>query len=158
MVSQSITNYDKNLECVVSGVNECKKPMKLEGIGILGAINLYNLLGNGEQLTFKTGREASACIGLTPIQHSSGGQVKIGSIGRFVRNTAVRSYLIVGAMSAINQIMIRPAKTKKELWIKQLVDRKGKRCAAVALANKNVRTVFAMLTQDTNYTLQPLTA
>lgn len=158
VVCKSITIYDKSLEKVATSIEDCKKLLQLEGVGMLSAVSLYNLLGNGEQLEFKTGRDASACIGLTPIQHSSGGKVKIGSIGKFVRNTLVRSYLVVGAMSAINQMMRRPARTKKEQWVKQLVSRRGKRCAAVALANKNVRTAFALLTQDTNYRAEILVA
>ena len=66
----------------------------------------------------------------------------------------MRSHLVVGSMSAINQIIKRTAKTKKEAWIQALVERRGKRCAAVALANKNVRTAFAMLTQGTEYTAE----
>ena len=48
--------------------------------------------------------------------------------------------------------MIKPSpRTQKERWIQQLVERRGKRCAAVALTNKNVRTAFVMITQGTEY-------
>ena len=45
-------------------------------------INLYLALGCWEIGVFSKGKDASACIGLTPIQHSSGGLVKLGSIGK----------------------------------------------------------------------------
>jgi len=35
--------------------------------------------------------------------------------------------------------------------LRNLAERRGKKCAAVALANKTVRTAFAMLTQGTEY-------
>jgi transposase len=50
-------------------------------------------------------------------------------------------------MSAINQIVQREAKTKKQRWIQELVARRGRSCDAVALANKNVCTAYVMLTQ-----------
>ena len=84
--------------------------------------------------------------------------MKLGSIGKHVRNSMLRSNLVVGAMSAINRIVTREAVTKKEAWIQALVARKGKRCAAVALANKTVRTAFALLSQGTEYKAELITA
>uniref|UniRef100_UPI0011B0568C transposase n=1 Tax=Vibrio hyugaensis TaxID=1534743 RepID=UPI0011B0568C len=54
----------------------CKKLEALEGVGPVNALGLYLSLGaNGGN--FKNGREASACIGLTPKQHSTGGRVTL---------------------------------------------------------------------------------
>jgi len=44
----------------------------------------------------------------------------------------------------------------RRLWT--IVDCSGKRKAAVALANKNVRTAWAMLTQNTEYQRYPIAA
>ncbi|WP_414931721.1 IS110 family transposase [Vibrio europaeus] len=155
---KNITLYESYIEQAAHQSKPCKKLMALEGVGPLNAINLYISLGCGEMGVFKKGRDAAACIGLTPIQHSSGGKTKIGSVGKYVKNKEVRSYLVSGAMAAINQAVKRTAKTKKELWIQQLVERRGKRCAAVALANKTVRTAFSMLTHNTEYKAELLTA
>ncbi|MBY8101032.1 transposase, partial [Vibrio fluvialis] len=137
---------------------DCKKLLKIEGIGILNAINLYIALGCADIGSFTKGKDAAACIGLTPIQHSSGGKSKVGSIGRRTKNTILRSQLITGAMSIVNHLGTRAAKTKKELWLKALIERRGKKCAAVALANKNVRTAFALLTQGSEYKADPVSA
>ncbi len=117
----------------------------------MNAINLYIALGCAELGAFKKGKDASACIGLTPLQYSSGGKTNLGSIGRYVKNSTLRSQLITGAMSAVSQVVKREAKTKKNAWIQGLVERRGKKCAAVALANKTARTAYAMLTQCTEY-------
>ena len=150
-IIKSINNYDDCLEKAMASHSECKKLLKLEGVGTLNAINLYVALGCAELGVFEKGKDASACIGLTPIQYSSGGEAKLGSIGKYVKNSALRSQLITGAMSAVNHATKRTAKTKKDQWIQAMVARRGKKCTAVALANKTVRTAYAMLTQNTEY-------
>jgi transposase len=154
----SIAAYDKCLEKSAQEHKDCQRLFKLEGVGVINAVNLYIALGCAELGVFKKGKDASACIGLTPIQYSSGGVTKMGSIGKCVKNSSLRSQLITGAMAAVNQITKRSAKTKKEAWVQSLVERKGKKCAAVALANKTVRTAYAMLTQGTEYKAEMLAA
>jgi transposase len=155
---KAVHRYDDCLDKSVIAHADCKKLLKLEGVGTLNAINLYIALGCAELGVFTKGKDASACIGLTPIQHSSGGVVKLGSIGKHCKNSILRSQLVCGAMAAVSQAVKREAKTKKDVWIKGLVERRGKKCAAVALANKTVRTAFAMLTQGTEYKAELLVA
>ena len=137
---------------------EAQKSLKIEGVGTLNAINLYIALGCADISVVSTGKDASACIGLTSIQYSSGGKVKLGSIGKHVKNSILRSQLITGALSAVSQMVKREAKTTKGCWVQALVERRGKKCAAVALANKTVRTAYAMLTQDTEYRAELISA
>ncbi len=153
---KNIANMDNLLNEVIQLHPECKKLLALEGVSTINAINLYIAIGCGEAGVFQSGRDAAACIGLTPIQHSSGGKVKLGSIGRYVKNVSLRSYLVNGAMSVVYHVGKREPKTKKEKWLKDLLERRSKKCAAVALANKTVRTAFAMLTQGTEYKAEPL--
>ncbi|WP_415843720.1 transposase, partial [Vreelandella rituensis] len=54
--------------------------MAIEGIGIISATQLYSALGDGR--AFQNGRQASAYIGLTPKQYSSGGSATMRGIGR----------------------------------------------------------------------------
>jgi transposase len=154
----NIAHYDKLLAQTLEAHPDCKKLLALEGVSTINAVNLYIAIGCEDLGIFKTGRDASACIGLTPIQHSTGGKAQLGTIGKKVKNGALRSTLITGAMAMVRQLANREAKTQKELWLKQLIDRRGKKCAAVALANKTVRTAFALLTQRTEYQSQPLVA
>jgi len=155
---ESIRVYDECLESSIKEHKDCRRLLRLEGVGTVNAVNLYIALGCAELGTFSKGKDASACIGLTPQQYSSGGKTKLGSIGKHVKNSLLRSQLITGATSVVSQVIKRKAVTKKEAWIQALVERKGKKCAAVALANKTVRTAFAMLTQGTEYKAELLPA
>jgi len=78
---------------LVSVVRQNQKTGKndAEGVGTMNAINLYIAPGCWDIGVFTKGKDASACIGLTPIQHSSGGLVKLGSIGKHCKNSILRS-------------------------------------------------------------------
>ncbi|WP_133149682.1 transposase, partial [Enterovibrio norvegicus] len=85
----------KQLELSVNTDPVCQQLMKLEGVGPLGALGLALRLGKGENFT--NGREASANIGLTPKQHSSGGKERIGHISKRNADKRLRSILFQGA-------------------------------------------------------------
>jgi len=125
----------------------CKNLTEMEGVGPISAILLFATLGTGE--AFKNGREFSAYIGLTPKQHSSGGKASLMGISKYVANKRLRSVLIQGARAYVHRM--KSVTTKKDVWLVKLIERAGYGKAAVALANKNVRTAWALLTQGTEY-------
>jgi transposase len=129
--------------------SDCQRLMKLEGVGPITAIKLKIQLGNGEH--FKNSRQVSACIGLTPRQQSSGGKVKLGSVGKNSCDKPLRSCIFLGARSVVSKLKNRPAKTEKERWLKALIERRGVNCASMALANKTARTAYALLKNNTDY-------
>lgn len=155
----SVDAYEQRIANTVNAHEDCKKLLKLEGVGHVNAVNLYIKLAGNESEEFTTGRQAAANMRVTPIQHSSGGKTKLGSIGRGTRkDNQLRSQLITGAMSVVQQVAKRSPKTTKETWLKGLIERRGKKCAAVALANKTIRTAFAILRDKTEYKATPMAA
>ena len=148
-IEQSRREADIILKQRVKVLEPCQYLLALEGVAEKNAIGLYVAIGGGDQ--YKNGREASACIGVTPKQHSSGGEVHMMGIGKFKGNQRLRSSLILGSRSFVNKLSKREARTPKEHWLKELIERRGPGRAAVALANKTVRTAWAMLHYNTPY-------
>lgn len=147
VIREDIAFITEQIDTLVKVHPACHGLMALEGVGPISAILLYATLGTGE--AFKNGREFSAYIGLTPKQYSSGGKTNLVGISRYVANKRLRAVLIQGARAYIHRI--KEPKTAKDKWLLALIQRAGYGRAAVALANKNVRTAWALLTQGTPY-------
>jgi transposase len=138
---------DKQIAEVVKENVACRRLTQLEGVGPISSILLFATLGTGE--AFKNGREFSAYLGLTPKQYSSGGKTNMIGISRRIANKRLRAVLIQGARAYVHRI--KEPKTVKDQWLWALIQRAGYGRAAVALANKNVRTAWALLTKGTEY-------
>jgi transposase len=112
----------------------------IPGIGPLAASALVASIADPH--SFDNGRQVSAWLGLVPRQHSSGG--KPTPLGMSKCGAAyLRTLLIHGARSAILAAKLRVDNTNG--WLTNLLNRRHPNIAAVALANKNVRTVWAIL-------------
>lgn len=148
---QEITKQYKEvtlqLKTIVKQSEPCKRLMKLEGVGDIGAAGLLSSLGNGTD--FKNGRAASVYLGATPKQQSSGGKVVMVGISKS-GEYGLRSVLYLGALSVITNLP-EQAKTQKQQWLISLVKRVGTKRACIALVNKTIRTAWAMLSHGTEY-------
>lgn len=96
---------------------------------------------------FRTGRDLAAWIGLVPKQNSSGGKDRLGSITR-AGNRYLRQMLVVGAMAVIRYAQRHGTRRP---WLIQLLARRPAKVAAVALANKNARMVWALMNTGERY-------
>jgi transposase len=128
---------------------------RIPGVGVLSATALVASMG--EASSYTNGRQVSAWAGIVPKQHSSGGKQRLLGISK--RGDAyLRTLLIHGARSVISALKRRlktgldPALfSRTERWLLALVNRRNANVAAVALANKNVRTAWAMLAHGKPY-------
>ena len=98
--------------------------------------------------TFDSGRNFAAWLGLVPRQRSTGGKTKLGSVSK-MGQTDIRRLLIVGAMSVIRWVVRKGGSANR--WLATLVIRKPKMVAAVALANKMARMIWALTTKEQDY-------
>jgi len=149
-----LKDIEKEKAQQVKTIEPCQRLSALEGVGPVGSAMLYSCLGKGEM--FKNGRDASVYIGVTPKQHSSGGKTIIVGIDKKGGNKELRAVLFQGALSVISRLPKEP-KTEKQRWLIQLVQRVGVKRACIALANKTVRTAWALLSSGEEYRPQPLT-
>ncbi|MGF6638477.1 transposase [Paraburkholderia sp. MM5496-R1] len=97
---------------------------------------------------FDNARQLAAWIGLVPRQNSSGGKNVLLGISKR-GDTYLRTLLIHGARSVI--CAFRRKKDKVDGWLGALLARRNPNVAAVALANKNARIVWAMLARDREF-------
>ena len=131
--------------------NEASRRLaEIAGIGPITASAIVATVGNARE--FKNGRQLAAWMGLVPRQNSSGGKQNLLGISKR-GDTYLRTLLIHGARAVIR---FAENKAEPESWLRKLMVRRNKNVAAVALANKNARIVWALLANDrifrSNYT------
>ena len=125
---------------------------KVPGIGPLTATAMVASVGDAKN--FDNGRQFAAWLGVVPRQHSSGGKPTL--LGMSKRGDAyLRTMLIHGARSVIYRATQR---ADAESWLVKLTTRRNKNIAAVALANKNARTIWALLAHDREFKADYATA
>jgi transposase len=124
-----------------------RKVAQVPGIGPITASALVASIGDARN--FDSGRQVAAWLGLVPRQHSSGGKANL--LGMSKRGDSyLRTLLIHGARSVIYRAGQKPESSACS-WINAVVNRRNKNVAAVALANKNARIVWALLAHDRHY-------
>lgn len=122
---------------------------RLEAIPGVGALTASALVASvGDAKTFRNGRQLAAWLGLVPRQDSSGGKERLLGISKR-GDTYLRTLLIHGARAVLFHRMRQPQ--HHDGWLMRLRARRNANVAAVALANKNARTVWALLAHQREY-------
>ena len=141
-----IKAYNARIEEIFKSNESCQKISKIEGIGPIVATAIVATIGDPN--VFKNGRHFSAFLGLVPGQSSSGGKQRLLSISKR-GDTYIRTLLIHGGRSVVRYIGSKEDRRSK--WIRDLKERRGANRAAVAVANKNARIIWALLAKDEKY-------
>src|SRR3954447_16712600 len=124
-----------------------RRLMKVPTIGPIGALTLSLTVDPSQ---FQDGRHFASWLGLTPKDRSTGGKQRLGGISR-AGNERLRQLLVLGATAVIR--FARPGRPGVSAWLLALLERKPRKLAAVALANKMARIIWAMLTRGEDYRL-----
>ena len=145
VVKVQILENDRLVRASARQTEVGRRLMEIPGVGPLLASAFVASIADPKM--FKSGRDVAAWIGLVPRQNSSGGKERLGSISR-AGNRYLRQMLVVGAMAVIRHAE-RHGTTRP--WLIQLLARRAKKIAAVALANKTARMVWALMTSGERY-------
>jgi transposase len=116
----------------------------IPGIGPVNAVSFS--LKVPDATVFRSGRHFAAWLGITPREHSTAGRQRLGKISR-EGDEGLRRLLVLGATAVIRQA--KPGHASP--WLLQLLARKPKKLAAIALANKMARIIRAMLVSGEIY-------
>jgi transposase len=143
---RQIEESNKLIVRIAGELEPCRRLVAIPGIGPITATATIAAIGNGA--AFKKGRGFAAWLGVVPGEHSTGGKQKL--IGTSRRgNKYLRKLFVQGAHAVLLQ------RTKQSVglstWLTNLVTRKRKQVATVALANKMARMVWAVLFKGEAY-------
>lgn len=141
-----IAAWDRRIRELYRGSELCQRLGKIEGVGPLSATALMAAVG--DRRCFKNGRQFAAWLGLVPKQRSSGGRERLFGISKR-GDRYLRTLLIHGARAVLCR-----AGTKQDprsRWLGKLRERRHPNVAAVALANKNARIAWALLSGNEPY-------
>lgn len=145
VVKEQILENDRRIRESARQTEVGRRLMEIPGVGPLLASAFVASVA--DPTIFRTGRDLAAWIGLVPRQNSSGGKERLGGISR-AGNRYLRQMLVVGAMAVIRHAERHGT---KRAWLLQLLSRRATKVAAVALANKTARMVWALMTSGERY-------
>jgi transposase len=145
LVSAQILEADRRIMASARATEVGRRLMGLPGVGPLLASALVATIPNPH--AFRSGRNLAAWIGLVPKQNSSGGKERLGGISK-QGDRYLRQMLVVGALAVIRCAERHGARRP---WLVQLMARRTTKVAAVALANKMARMIWAIMTSGQPY-------
>jgi transposase len=145
-LGKRIDQADELIEQTVQQHDACRRLVSIPGIGPVTATAVIAAIGNGA--AFHKGREFAAWLGLTPREHSTGGQQKLLGISK--RGNSYLRRLFVQCARAVLQQRTKQS-SGLSTWLAQLSSRTHPNVAAVALANKLARISWAVLAKNEPY-------
>lgn len=137
---------EKKLKRMSEQNEDCRLLQTIPGVGLLSATALAAAIGDIS--AFKNSRELAAWLGLVPRQHSTGGRTTLLGISKR-GDSYLRTLLIHGGRAVVR--VAHKYQDKKNRWVSELDQRRGKNITAVAVANKNARIAWAVLSKRSAY-------
>lgn len=141
MTDNRIDEVERRILTEAKQNDTVRRLMTIPGVGPMVAMAVTALAPDPK--AFKSARHFAAWIGLTPKSHSSGSSIVVGSVSK-MGNKQLRHLIVIGAFAVLNSIKVD---SKRDPWLTRLKHRKPFRVAAVALANKTARVIWALLTK-----------
>lgn len=147
-LDELVKQYDAHIRAMARDCTLARRLMQLMGVGETTATALVAMVGNASE--FDSGRQLAAWLGLVPGQYSSGGKTRLGRITK-AGDPYIRSLLVLGARAVLNAAANKTDSLSR--WAVQLQERRGYWKAVVAIAAKNARMAWAVLTKGEAFKL-----
>lgn len=147
-LDERIAGHDRQIAQVARQNEAAKRLMRVEGVGPITATAVVATVGDAK--AFHHGRQFAAWLGLVPKQFSTGGKPLLGRITKR-GNVYLRTLLIHGARAVLQSTGKRT--DAKSVWVEEVRRRRGDNIAAVALAAKHARILWALLAREHEYRL-----
>lgn len=141
-----ISDYDRRIAALARTSEPAQRLMQIEGVGPVTATAIVASVGDAK--VFRNGRQFAAWLGLTPRQHSTGGKQRLGAMTKH-GDVYLRTLLIHGARAVLR--VTRTRSDTKSRWAESLRRRRPDHVAAVALAAKHARIIWALLAHARHY-------
>ena len=151
-LDERIGDFDRQIEQLAQADERARRLLTIPGIGPKGATALVAAIGDIH--AFNNGRELAAWLGLVPRQSSTGGKARLLGISKR-GDVYLRQLMIHGARSVLR--FVDKKEDPRSRWAKALLQRRHKNVAAVAMANKMVRTAYALLKHEEDYCVDRMT-
>ena len=145
-LEKRIDTLEQKLQSISLQNKDCQRLLTIPGVGLLTATAMVAAVSDIN--VFKNGRELAAWLGLVPKQHSTGGKPTLMGISKRGDNY-LRMLLIHGGRTVVR--VAGKYQDKRNRWISEVDQRRGKNISAVAVANKNARIAWALLSKSENY-------
>jgi transposase len=149
-LERRIQKVGQQLEHLASETPVVERLQTIPGIGPIIATALAGFVGDAGR--FHSGRQFACYLGLTPREHSSGARRHLGRISK-QGDSYLRRLLIQGAHTILIWAGHKPNPDRFRRWALALVERRGRRKAVVAVANKMARMVWAVWTSGVPFRL-----
>lgn len=141
-----IAELDVKMRHAARAAGMTRRSQTMPGVGPITALAIETFAP--DLASFRRGRDFSAWLGLVPKQHSTGGKSRLGKTSKMGQRD-IRTLLISGAMTVLQAV--ERFDTPGNEWLKRLLARKPRMVAAIALANKMARGLWAMITKQEEY-------
>lgn len=145
-LDRRIARYNQRIRHLFRTNEECQRIGQIEGIGPITATALVAAVG--DRNCFKNGRQFAAWLGLVPRQRSSGGKSRLFGISKR-GDRYLRTLMIHGARAVLGKAQGKD--DPRSQWIGKMRERRHPNIVAVALANKNARIVWSILSRGEFY-------
>lgn len=123
------------------------------GVGLLTATALVALVSDIRR--FRSGRHFASFLGLTPKENSTALHRRLGAISK-QGDVYLRMLLIHGARTVVWHAKTKVQPTALQRFAVDALQRRGPNIAAVAVANKLARIVWAVWARQRPYEREPL--